>query len=298
MKISLFYQHVTVLDYAYFDAHKGLIGDALIVDVDFIGHTDHEGVLYDFSYAKKMVKEIIDRDCDHRFLLPEGMLAKQNDLATFEARFGYEDQVLSHKGPLQAYCEIPSKVINKSTIATYLENIILKEMPDTVDAIQITLRDELLPQDAALFHYTHGLKDHYGNCQRLFHGHKNTVEVFVNGKKSSEWEHRLAENLFSGNIHFCLKENIQNWEDVSKGLDSSGEGRLNEVSYVHVKYESSQGAFEAKIPGQMVYVLEDESTIENLSSHFAKIVKSSLNKNDSVTVRAFEGIGKGACTTL
>ena len=71
MNITLFYKHVTVLDYAYLDDHKGVVGDSLIVNVEFIGHTDEEGVVYDFSLAKNKVKEIIDRDCDHRLVVPK-----------------------------------------------------------------------------------------------------------------------------------------------------------------------------------------------------------------------------------
>ena len=79
MKISLFYKNVTVLDYAFLDDHKGVVGDALKVHVEFIGKTDKECVVYDFSYAKKKVKEIIDRDCDHRLVVPQGSFTQDGD---------------------------------------------------------------------------------------------------------------------------------------------------------------------------------------------------------------------------
>ena len=79
MKISLFYKNVTVLDYAYLDDHRGVVGDALKVHVEFIGKTDEEGVVYDFSYAKKKVKEIVQKAKDN----PDEINKKIEDLFGF-----------------------------------------------------------------------------------------------------------------------------------------------------------------------------------------------------------------------
>jgi 6-pyruvoyl-tetrahydropterin synthase len=299
MKISLFYKNVTVLDYAYLDDHKGVVGDALKVHVEFIGKTDKEGVVYDFSYAKKKVKEIIDRDCDHRLVIPSGLMSVAGEQASFNFSYGLNEESVEYRCPREGICELPSRHVSKSTIQTYLEDIILKEMPDTVDAVKITLEDEVLPEGKAVFHYSHGLKEHYGNCQRLFHGHKNTVDVYVNNINEPELEHYLATNLFKGSIHFCKWENVVNKEEI---LEIIGEGETlglySNIPFVEISYTSQQGMFYGKVSGRSVFFMEQESTVENLSMLFARLVKEHVDSADIVRVHAYEGVAKGAITTI
>lgn len=300
MKISLFYKNVTVLDYAYLDDHLGVVGDALKVHVEFIGKTDKEGVVYDFSYAKKKVKEIIDRDCDHRLVVPKGVIEKiEGDRLQLNYSYGLSDMPMTYECPEQGICELPSHHVTKETIATYLEEVILKEMPETVSAIRLTLEDESLPEDKPTFHYTHGLKEHYGNCQRLFHGHKNTVDVFVNGKERRDLESFLADELFKGSVHFCKWENVVNKEEITKLLGTElPQGRFNQVPRVEISYEANQGNFKGSLPGHEVFFMEEESTVENLSMLFARLIKEKVSANDRVMVRAYEGVAKGAISTL
>lgn len=304
MKISLFYKNVTVLDYAYLDDHLGVVGDALKVHVEFIGKTDEEGVVYDFSYAKKKVKEIIDRDCDHRLVVPTGLIEElAEDKATFKYTYGLNDDEIHYECPRQGICELPFHHVNKVTIASYLEEVILAEMPETVSAVKISLEDEsfglIEGKPKPTFHYSHGLKEHYGNCQRLFHGHKNTVDVFINGVESWEMENYLAQELFKNTIHFCKWENVQNKEEVLKfSGGQTPHGVIKELPCVEIAYVSAQGEFKAKIPGKEVFFMESESTVENLSMLFARIIKEKVGEGKSVMVRAYEGVAKGAITSL
>ena len=300
MKISLFYKNVTVLDYAYLDDHRGVVGDALRVHVEFIGKTDEEGVVYDFSYAKKKVKEIIDRDCDHRLVVPQGLAeVNDKDVAHFSYKYGLADQELRYTCPSEGLCIIPSFHVDKQTISTYLENTILKEMPETVTAIKITLEDESFAEAKPTFHYTHALKEHYGNCQRLFHGHKNTVDVEVNGQVRTDLEEYLCEELFQGNVHFCKWENVVNKDEISKATGMNvPTGRFHEIPKVEIAYTSAQGKFEGVLPGREVFFMEQESTVENLSMLFAKLVRSKIGPAGYIRVSAYEGIAKGAITSL
>jgi 6-pyruvoyl-tetrahydropterin synthase len=299
MKISLFYKNVTVLDYAYLDDHRGVVGDALKVHVEFIGKTDEEGVVYDFSYAKKKVKEIIDRDCDHRLVVPKDLVEKiDGDRIRFNYSFGLSDMPLEYECPSEGVCELPSFHVNKATMASHLENLILKEMPETVSAIKLTLEDESLDEGKPTFHYTHGLKEHYGNCQRLFHGHKNTVDVFVNGKERRDLEEYLATELFQNSIHFCKWENVQNKEEILPLLkNQSPVGRFSQIPRVEIAYTSGQGNFKGSLPGAEVFLMTEESTVENLSMLFAKIIKEKVG-DERVMVRAYEGVAKGAISTI
>lgn len=300
MKISLFYKNVTVLDYAYLDDHKGVVGDALKVHVEFIGKTDKEGVVYDFSYAKKKVKEIIDRDCDHRLVVPAGLIEKVSEnKVQLNFSYGLNDMPMTYECPEEGICELPFHHVNKESIATHLETLVLKEMPETVSAVRLTLEDEVLPQGKPTFHYTHGLKEHYGNCQRLFHGHKNTVDVFVNGIERTDLEDYLATTLFKGNIHFCKWENVVNKEAIiSQTGQSEPQGRFQSIPTVEIAYESKQGHFKGSLAGHEVFFMTEESTVENLSMLFAQLVKEKVGEADTVMVRAYEGVAKGAISTL
>jgi 6-pyruvoyl-tetrahydropterin synthase len=299
MKISLFYQHVTVLDYAYFDYHLGFVGDSLVVDVEFIGHTDDEGVVFDFSHAKKKVKEIIDRECDHRLVIPEKLLKKSQKKALLDFSYGAgKKSKVSYTAPLEAFCEIPSHAVSNASLAAHLENIVMKEMPKNVAAIKISLNKEVLGEKDLFFHYIHGLKYHYGNCQRLIHGHRSTLQIFKDGQRSYADEANLVQNSFRGNIHFVFWENVQNKKELKKYLNSkTGYGVLSASCVVHLKYKSSQGEFEAHLPSEMVYILPIETTVENLSLHFAEVMKN-LYPKSHICVVAYEGIGKGAKSTL
>lgn len=298
MKITLFYDHVTILDYAYLDDHKGPVGNSLVVNVEFIGETDEEGILYDFSHAKKKVKEIIDRDCDHRLVVPKNLVKREGDKIHLEYTFGVNDEKVEYWGPEEAVCEIPYAHCSYSNIKSHLEELILKEMPETVKAIRLEFVEEKKDHHNGYFHYTHGLKDHYGNCQRLFHGHRNTVLVHVNGQRVPEMEQHLINDLFSGNIHFCFFENIVNKDEICKAVGSKApQGRYDELPPVHIKYKANQGEFEGIIPGRFVYIMQTESTVENLSMHFSEIIKSMTDEGDQVSVHAFEGIAKGAITS-
>ena len=299
MKITLFYQNVTVLDYAYLDDHLGVVGNSLKVHVEFIGETDEEGVLYDFSYAKKKVKEIIDRDCDHRLVIPSGVAKREGERVEFDYTYGLYDEKLTYDCPEEGVCEIPSKHVSYENLKTYLEEIILKDMPKNVVSISLKLEEENLGENKPIYHYTHGLKDHYGNCQRLYHGHRNSVDIKVNGKERRDLEEKLSREVLNSNVHFALWENVVNKDEVLKlSGDSLPEGRYSELPVVEIKYTSSQGEFIGSLPGRAVYFMQDESTVENLSIHFARWVKSQVSEHDIVQVRAYEGVAKGSITTL
>ena len=178
-------------------------------------------------------------------------------------------------------------------------------MPANIINIKLNLEEEIIPSDKYIFHYTHGLKDHYGNCQRLFHGHRNTVDIYVNGLLCPESERELTQTILSNHVHFCFWENVTNQDEIIKACQTSlPEGLYSEVPQVHISYKASQGQFNGSLPGSTVYFLQEESTVENLAIHFAKKMKHlqesqrPRNKRKQITVHAYEGIGKGAQVTL
>ena len=272
MSLSLFCKELTVLDYAYWNLNKGPIGDSLYVDVELFGSVDKEFVIFDFSRTKKTIKSIIDGCCDHRLLITKNLTEEVGeDLQVDHMGFYY-------KAPRQAFCLIEGSEINMNSIQNFLEKKVFEGLPENVEQIKITLRQEIYPKGQSHFHYTHGLKLHDGNCQRLLHGHHNIVEVFQDGKKSEEMESYISQELFHANVHFVFKENI-----IEETQDQ-----------IHIKYKSKQGVFELKLPKKFCYIFESETTVENLAKEFYHLVKLRNPNSKNILVRAYEGINKGA----
>lgn len=188
--------------------------------------------------------------------------------------------------------------VSDESLTTELEKLILKKLPTNITGLKISLRREQKLEEV-YFQYTHGLKLHGGNCQRLLHGHRNTLRVFINQKRSRELEDFLAVNEFASSTHFCYWENVANKEEIQALLNSEvPRGRLHSNKLVEINYVSAQGEFKAKLPAYQVYLLPVETTVENLSYQFSQILKDKLDPGSQITVWAFEGIGKGAKSTL
>lgn len=286
---SLFYKHLTLLDYAFFHKREGARGNSLIVDAEFSGKLDEEGILFDFSHSKKEVKKIIDEICDHRFVIPEGMLQTKGERALFEWKGPHG--LLSYEGPVQAFCEIEGDPFSHRDIARFLEAQLLPRLPENIEDIRLTLREENLSSFDSFFHYTHGLRSHYGNCQRLFHGHRNTVVIEVNGQRRRDLEKEIVSEVFENSVHFCYFDNVINKADYQSTL-----GRPSSSVPVQIQYEGNQGVFKGVLPAKMVYFLPFETTVENLSAHFYELVRQKVSQSDKISVSAFEGIAKGAHT--
>ena len=65
------------------------------------------------------------------------------------------------------------------------------------------------------------------------------------------------------------------------------------LRYHEYSYSGAQGNFELQIPAERCYIIESDSTIENLAQHVADVLREE-QPGHSYEVRAFEGIGKGA----
>jgi hypothetical protein len=64
----------------------------------------------------------------------------------------------------------------------------------------------------------------------------------------------------------------------------------------HYRYDAPQGEFELKLPAQYCYLIDTETTVEQIAQHLAVAIKQEYPDSD-VLVRAFEGVGKGAIAT-
>lgn len=292
---NLFVDDLTVLDCAILDPQRGPIGMSWAVGVEFIGGLTKEGVVFDFSYAKKCAKKVIDSTADHAFIIPSSVIASRKPQRTVNvdkdqgytapAEIRVETETLTYEAPEQAFFIVSQ--VTESTIIAELERLIFDACKQNKEcaalkAVKLTFTNEKVAKpNAAYYCYTHGLKDHYGNCQRLIHGHQSTIEVFVDGMKRPDLEQEVA--YFYYDKHFAFKENIKNSNFTDRVFD--------------IEYKSGQGNFLAKIPKEKIVLYPYETTVENISKFTAHWLKHQFCQlgQHTVVVKAYEGIGKG-CT--
>lgn len=299
MNISLFCEDFTGLDYAYLDRDKGFVGNSLSVNVKLTGKVSEEGILYDFSLVKKVIKQVIDNICDHKLVVPSQLVSYHKGQGKLQHVLAASQSKLEYIAPESAFCEIPETEVSIRAIKNFLEQKITKEMPKNILGIEVNLLQEKRSDHSVYINYTHGLKDHLGNCQRLFHGHRSTFKIYIQKHRMERFERELFNKTFNKPIHFVCWDNIKNQAEVQKVTkQKEPEGIFENLHVVHIAYSASQGLFEAKLPGNLVYFMQKETTAENMSLQFCYLTREMLDRDAQITVHFHEGIGKGAISSI
>jgi 6-pyruvoyl-tetrahydropterin synthase len=281
----LFVEELSVIDFSYPDHKRGLLGESYILDVELHGDLDNEKVIFDFSYAKKTIKTFIDSNYDHKLWVPlksKYLELDQNSINT-KLRFKLKDlSVIEHTSPNEALSLIDLEEISMDAMSKIIERELLTVLPENIHSVRIFLRIEEIA--GAYFHYSHGLKQHYGNCQRIAHGHRSKVIVLKNGIRHEESELFISKKLKDSYIG--IKENVL--EEI----------KVNDIDHIKFSYQAQQGNFELIVPSEHVLLIENETTIECISEYFAKQLFSKYEKKWSISVRVYEGVKKGAIYTI
>jgi len=288
--MKLFVRDLTVIDATYLDAQRGFVGESYIVDVILTGVLNEQSMILDFSLVKKQIKAIIDAEVDHKLIVPHASsrcsvtLEPQRTQVNFKLN---DNSYIQLKCPNEAYCLLESETISIEVLETYLEHIIMLQLPENVGALEIKLRSEVI--DTPFYHYTHGLKKHDGNCQRIAHGHRSKLDIFVNGEFNGhlvqDWANRWKD------IYLVSSDDI-----IDKG-DLSFIVKSNDVEKLCTAYHAPQGYFELLMPAHRAEVLPKDTTVEELAEYICEQTKKRVG-NDNVTVYAYEGVGKGAIAEL
>jgi len=276
----LFVDNLTVIDFAYLDADRGLVGESWIVDVVLGGELDEQGMVFDFSNVKRTIKRVIDERVDHRLVVPEDYPGvsvddAQPDTFTWTLRDG---SFIIHRSPEEALVWIPGSRVMPSAVAALLEHELRAVLPPNVTSIDIGLREEVI--EGAYYHYVHGLKKHLGNCQRIAHGHRSPIRIDRNGYRDYELESQWAKR----------------WQDIYVGSEEDVSDRWvteGGTLYVRFDYEANQGEFSLTLPESRVYMMETDTTVELIAAHIADRIKAA-HPDDTIRVKAYEGVGKGA----
>lgn len=277
---ALFVDHLTVMDFTYLDATRGLVGESWIVDIVLEGGLDDQGMVFDFGDVKKQIKRAIDDAFDHRFIVPEKLSTLECGEQDGQLTLRWTDTLgrqWQHISPADAVLLLPESEITQDNSARWLAELLRRFVPDNVDAIKVNLRTEAI--DGAYYHYSHGLKKHLGNCQRIAHGHRSQLQIRVDNKRASDLEQQWADR----------------WQDIYLGTleDMVEQFHEHDVEYVSFAYRSNQGDFSLTLPAERVYFIECDSTVELLADHLAGQI-STARPGYAIEVKAYEGVWKGA----
>ena len=275
MSARLFIRDLTILDYAYLDPEIGPRGDSLYVSIELEGDLDACGFLYDFGPAKKQIKALIDEQFDHSFLTPS-TLGKSWQTTKGEEYF--------YQAPSSATHLLTHKI---SDLALEVENAVTKILPPNVKKASVRLREDPRFTSEANYRYTHGLRFHNGNCQRLIHGHRNTIEVWQKGNRLSDWEKKLAGHW--QDAHFAAAETVTNRAELDLPI---GKRFLQHPDLAEIAYSAPQGNFLYRFPAHRLVILSSEPSIENMTDLALTTLKE-WGLTDFEVV-AYEGLNKGA----
>lgn len=276
----LFVDNLTVIDFAYLDPSRGLVGESWIVDVVLSGELDDQGMVFDFSDVKRTIKRVIDDQVDHRLVIPSqysGLKRLESHQDAFEWQL-QDGSTISHNSPSEAVVWLDSDRIVTSAVAELIVADLKAVLPSNVTGIQVELREDEI--SGAFYHYVHGLKKHDGNCQRIAHGHRSPIRIDRNNQRDLELERQWA----------------QLWRDIYIGTEEDVSRRFvgdDGVPYIRFDYEADQGEFSLTLPESRVYMLSTDTTVELIAAHLADECKV-VYPNDNIRVKAYEGVGKGA----
>jgi len=278
--MHLFVDNLTNVDFSYLHPTRGLVGETWLASIVLEGVLDDQGMVCDFGIVKKTVRDWLDATIDHSLMVPTGsdcLLKKELSDGNTSIEWQYGNKQLSCQSPSQAITLIEHLEVNEFTVADWCIRELRPLLPDTIDRIQISFTPELIEHH--FYHYSHGLKKHKGNCQRIAHGHRSTIEIMIDKQRNHDLE-----------AQWC-----KHWQDIYVGSQSDllGEEEIGTIACYHFAYTSEQGHFTLSLPKSDCDLIATDSTVELIARHIATTI-SAEHPKAHIKVKAFEGIGKGA----
>lgn len=276
----LFVDNLTVIDFAFLDPDRGLVGESWIVDIELGGELNEAGMVFDFGHVKRAIKDEIDALVDHRLLVPESYpgLSWAQSGAPGELEWITRDGWrITHRGPAESVIGIPGECLARTRIEQMLVTLLRQKLPANVHDVVVHLRPEVI--EGAFYHYTHGLKKHDGNCQRIAHGHRSRLEIHRNGARARDLEAYWS----------------QRWQDIYLATEADRVDTYVDagIEYSHYRYAANQGEFELVLPSSRVETMEQDTTVEWIACYLRDETQK-LEPHARILVKAFEGVNKGA----
>lgn len=280
----LFVRDLTVIDFSYLCAKRGMLGESYIVDVELEGKLDEVSMVLDFSLVKKRIKQAIDQLLDHKLAVPvladelTLKLEQQQQLLKFASARGQ----INMAAPTEAVALIETAAISIDSITAFLQQHIMPLLPANIAKLCITLRPE--PINGFYYHYSHGLKKHDGNCQRIAHGHRSTIQIYTDGMLSVRlnkyWSERWQDIYLGTTEDVCQANQLK---FISPATDTD----------ICFSYQAQQGWFELTMPARHCEIIATDTTVECLAEYIVSELEK-IDPSKAYKVVAYEGVGKGA----
>ncbi len=111
---TLFVKGLTVVDFSYLHATRGLVGESWRLDISLTGDLDQQGMVLDFSDVKRQVKQLVDLEFDHKLIVP--VKSSAVTLTQHQQRcsvlFEYGDRAsIEHHSPASAVCVLLARCV-------------------------------------------------------------------------------------------------------------------------------------------------------------------------------------------
>ena len=292
--MQLFVNDLTVIDFSYLCKQRGIVGESWIVDVLLDGSLNEQSMVLDFAIVKKQIKAIIDDAVDHKLLLPmqESALILQDSLHHKDHQtidFLSERASYHLQSPQCAFAKIDCLNITITSLTAHLTAIILAQLPNNVQGLLLVLRPEVIAGD--YYHYTHGLKLHDGNCQRIAHGHRSKIQILVDGERSAKLEAAWCQRW--KDIYIASEADRISVNDIQLSAQA-----INNLTPDHqyFSYHAPQGRFDIAVDSKVLDVVDCDSTVELLADFILRQIKAQHSElaDNEVKVIAYEGVAKGA----
>lgn len=290
--MQLFVNDLTVIDCSYLCPERGIVGESWIVDIVLDGALNEQSMVLDFGRVKKQVKAIIDNSVDHKLVVPAEhpytkVTHNSDDSANWVDFLRPDERSIHLFCPADAFAFIDADVVSIETVTEYLKAVIKRELPGNVEGLRLLLRPESI--DGFYYHYTHGLKKHDGNCQRIAHGHRSKIQIRLDDIRQPVLEKKWSDKW--QDIYLGTTEDVCSHSHLK--LSEAANSATSDDSHTYYSYVADQGLFELIVPNAENFVIDTDSTVECIADYLATEIKLD-HPDKKVEVRAFEGVGKGA----
>jgi len=278
--MRLFVDNLSNVDFSYLDPKRGLVGETWLASIELIGELDEQGMVCDFGIVKSMLRKWLDTEIDHRLLVParSAALSRQACANGNHIQWQQANGELICECPDQAVAFIDAETITPTAVANWCIAKLKSQFPGSVKSLKLHFAPESI--SGPFYHYSHGLKKHDGNCQRIAHGHRSPINIWKNGELSVP----------------AMEAWAQRWQDIYIGTRSDISDDVVNPANQGFRYQAQQGEFYLELPKENCYLMDSDTTIEFIAQHIANTLKTE-NPQDNFEVKAFEGLAKGAIAT-
>ncbi len=298
---TLFIKDVAKIDCALFDPTLGIIGQTWFVDVFLTGPLDNNGFVYDFSPLKAMIKQILASSFDHTTIVPVGSQSVQYSEAEglehwkLRSKSRAGDEVLwSYVCPKNAVFPIRCVALKTNIIEQEFSRILRHRLDAQLHNLSVKLREEATTATEASYRYTHGISGHNGLCQRLFHGHRSRIEIYVGEERRPDLEHYIVRDIFGSNVHIATRQQVKAGIEHLPELGRRG----NTDGQVTLAFRGNLGYYEGILPANRIFLVEQETSVECISREIARVIKREENTAEKIRIICYEGIDKGAIALI